>query len=281
MRRALTLFTAVLAGSALALAGCTSKLQAPGPASGAASSPSAMPDGTEGPSAPSSGSSGTGQAQGASGAPRYGTEAGGVVSAEEDELVPLEDLPEPADAADSGPVDGKVRVIVYQDLMCPYCKQFDDNFGETLAKWAEDGDVVVDHRVVSILDGMSTTQYSTRVAGAMACVADEAPSSYTAVLRAYYKAQGPKAEGGLDVSEGSAGLTDQQLTELAEAQGAPESVGTCIQEQRFASWVKASTARASANDVRATPTVLVAGQAWDSTDTDFEAWARKVIDAES
>lgn len=293
MRRTTTFLAAVLAASALAMAGCASPIEAPGPPSGAAPTVDASDGaGAQDPAAPSgSANAPSGSAMpdetgrpGASGAPAYGTVAGGVVSGEDEELIPLTDLPEPVRgsgsvrASDAGPVDGKVRVIIYQDMMCPYCKQFDDKFGETLATWADEGDVVVDHRVVSILDGHSTSEYSTRSANALACVADQAPQAYSGALRELYKAL--EAESGSGGS-GNAGLTNDQLVSALKAAGVPDSVESCVEEEQFRAWVKTATERATADGLRATPTVIVGGEVWDTSDPDFEAWARKVIDAES
>jgi protein-disulfide isomerase len=284
MKRPLAALTALAAAATLALAGCGDKVEAPDAAHGSAA-PSTMPDGTGGAGAPSSG---TGEPTARGDVPQNGTEAGGAVTGEDEELLPPSDLPDPVQAgsgeevraSDSGPVEGKVRVIVYQDLMCPYCKQFEDDYGQTLAEWADNGDVVVDHRVVSILDGMSTSEYSTRAGSALACVADVSPSAYANTLRALYAAQDPETEGGLGVSEGGPGLSDSQLAQLAEDAGASEDVADCIDDQRFVGWVTQSTDRAKADGMRGTPTVVVGGKTWDQQ-ADFEDWAREIIDADA
>lgn len=273
MKRSAAALSALLLFGAMTVAGCGDKKEAP-PLQSGSSSPAQS-------STPA-----------AEGAPQNTTSAGGVVSGAQGKLMDPSSLPTPRRASgnnsqdlaalDAGKVDGKVRVIVYQDPMCPYCKQFDDQYGKQLDAWADAGDIVLDHRVISFLDQMSTTNYSTRSANALACVADGSPDAYTKYLHALYKAHDPKSEGGLGVEEGGSGLTDTQLAELAQDSGASSDVSTCISNQKFSSWVKSSTSDGLTSGVKGTPTVIVNGEPWDSqADADFGPWAKKAIKAAS
>jgi protein-disulfide isomerase len=298
MKRAALAFSCSLLIAGLAVAGCGSKQEAPPLSSGPASSVqgAGTPSAPEGPSAPSASARANAPAQGNSdgptpatdGAPRHTSAAGGVVSGAQGKLMDPASLPaevrgsgdnsQNLAARDVAAVDGKIRVIVYQDPMCPYCKQFDDDYGRQLDAWADDGDIVVDHRVISFLDQMSTTEYSTRASNALACVADGSPDAYTKYLRALYTAQDPRSEGGLGVTEGGPGLSDEQLGRLAEDAGASDEVKDCISSLKFASWVRSSTSDALSSGVKGTPTVIVDGQLWNaSADADFEGWAKKII----
>jgi hypothetical protein len=61
-------------------------------------------------------------------------------------------------------------------------------------------------------------------------------------------------------SPGSDGLSDDELVALARQAGAPAPVAGCIEDSRFADWVVAGTAEASAGGVATVPVVLVNGE---------------------
>jgi protein-disulfide isomerase len=60
--------------------------------------------------------------------------------------------------------------------------------------------------------------------------------------------------------EGSAGLTDAELTALGLAAGLDPAFASCMSAPPYLDWPSYVTARAMAAGVNATPTVLVAGQ---------------------
>ena len=157
-----------------------------------------------------------------------------------------------------GSDDAAVVVTVYEDLLCPYCGRFEQVSSERLAEYAESGDVQVRYHVVSFLDDASTTDYSTRAANALAVVLDTAgPEAAVRFHDALFDHQ---------PEEGSAGLPDETLVDLAVEAGADEArVAGPIADLRFEQWVVNATDAWSRRGFRSTPTVTVDGEAVDFT----------------
>src|SRR5436305_12699615 len=66
---------------------------------------------------------------------------------------------------------GPVRIDIYEDFLCPYCRAFEDEAGETLDGLAADGRAEVVFHPVAFLDRLSTTAYSSRAAAASGAAA--------------------------------------------------------------------------------------------------------------
>lgn len=151
--------------------------------------------------------------------------------------------------------DSPKRVLtIYEDFQCPVCKSFEAAFGPTLDQLRTTGTAAIDYHPISILDRMSTTDYSTRAANASLCVADSSIETWLGFHSAAYE---------LQPAEGGQGLTDGQLTEIATAAGAPETVGECIIGGDHTDWVTSSTQSVLDTNVNATPTVLLNGEPLD------------------
>ena len=163
----------------------------------------------------------------------------------------------PEDAGDDWPVgafgDDVVVVTVYSDPICPACGLFAATAGPVLEEMRQAGEIVVDHRIVGNLDVYSQgSRYSTRAAQALYTVAEEAPESYLAFEEALF-AQQP--------AEGTTGLTDEEIADIAREAGVPEAAVTAIGEGRFTWWVGEVTdaARDRYDGRLLTPTVLLNG----------------------
>lgn len=135
------------------------------------------------------------------------------------------ETPDTADDAGGIPVsaagvgergEDDVVVEVYFDFMCPYCGQFDAANGRELDRLAEQDGVTIVYKSISFLDGTSQgTYFSTRAANAAAIVADEAPEQYTAFMQALFANQ---------PEEGTSGLKDKRIAEIAVEAGVPQAV---------------------------------------------------------
>ena len=75
--------------------------------------------------------------------------------------------------------DGPVRVDVFIDFLCPYCRQFELSSAPALAGLVADQLASLAYHPMNFLDQASTTNYSTRAAAASGCAADAAGSSTT------------------------------------------------------------------------------------------------------
>lgn len=147
---------------------------------------------------------------------------------------------------------GDVVVTLYEDFLCPACRQLEEVSGDYLDELAAGPDVTVEYRPVAILDRLSAgSEYSTRSAAAAVCVAEEeGEDGFRAFVDALFAAQ---------PAEGTAGPDDAALAELARSTGAGEESAACISEGRFTGWVQRSTQQAQELGVTGTPTVWVDG----------------------
>jgi len=183
--------------------------------------------------------------------------------------------------AGAGDPAAPVTIEVYVDYMCPVCGQFEEINGAGLASLRDDGSVRVVVHPVAILDRYSQgSQYSTRAAASAAFVADRAPGAF-ADFHAGLLAGQPE--------EGTAGLSDEQIADVARAAGVPGDVAADIaagDASRFAGWVAAATGAATDDPALqgprgfGTPTVVIDGERWDGDWTDPQA-LRVAVEGES
>lgn len=174
--------------------------------------------------------------------------------------------------------EGDTVVTVYLDFMCPWCGRFDAANASELDALAAQGDVTVVYKNISFLDGNSKgTFFSTRAANAAATVAAEDPEHYTAFLTALFENQ---------PEEGTAGLKDSRIAEIALEVGVPQDVVDTFTDtvegtyevqvsegetetregtwRRYAPFVAAATQQAGEElDGLSTPTVLIDGEKWE------------------
>jgi protein-disulfide isomerase len=146
--------------------------------------------------------------------------------------------------------DGLVRIDVFIDFLCPYCRKFELSAAETLAELASSAQATIAYHPMNFLDGASTTNYSTRAAAASGCAADA--GRFAEYAHAVFVHQPP---------EGGAGLTDQELADLGRLAGLDGPPFTnCVAQAPYLEWPAYVTARAVALGVEATPTVVISGE---------------------
>lgn len=153
--------------------------------------------------------------------------------------------------------EAPVRVDVYLDFMCPYCGIFELSQSETLNELRAEGLIDLYYHPISFLDRFSNgTQYSTRAASAAVLIAEEAPEAYLAFLQGMFENQ---------PAEGTNGLNDSQIQEIATAAGVPADVVAKIPDYAYADWVTATTDKASGEDnITFTPALVVNGVLQDT-----------------
>ncbi|RMI08952.1 DsbA family protein [Cellulomonas triticagri] len=240
------------------LAGCGVPGMEPAPrASDAASSPGPAADGV-----------------------RYGGGDDGVVAPD------LADVRAPATASADGSIpvsgagvgvagEGDVRVDVYYDPACPWCRTLELQEGVALRALVADGGVTLVHRPLAFLDARWGGTYSTRAVNALAHVADADPERYPDLLEALLVQQPEAGEAeGLDDDRIAAiaaevGVDPAVVSRFTDATTTPYRValddgGTedrAAAARTFAPWVAAATHRAGLDLPEVTvPTVLVDGQ---------------------
>lgn len=173
-----------------------------------------------------------------------------------DKAVATGSLVAPANATAEGAIAigqaaAPVSVEVYLDYMCPYCGRFERANGGELVRLIADGTVQVKLYPLSFLDRTSSgTKYSTRSANAVATVADRSPDKVMAFNDALFVHQ---------PEEGSKGLTDKEIGDLARSAGVPDDVVDAFDDDIFRPWIATSTKKAFDGGITGTPTVKVNG----------------------
>jgi protein-disulfide isomerase len=212
-------------------------------------------------------------------APQGGNAQGGVTLLSTTETAPTGtdavDLASlPADPAEEGTVpegitavsNGPLQVVAFVDINCVHCADFEAQHSEQIRSWLDDGDITFEYRTVAYLDRNSRTDYSSRAANAVACVADAAPAAYLDVTQRLF---GHFEQGELD---------DDGLVALAEEAGAGD-ISTCVTDGTFRPFVKYTTAAAQSAAVGGTPTVYVNGDAVPDAVADFRTTVQEQLDA--
>lgn len=165
---------------------------------------------------------------------------------------------------------GAPVVLIYTDYMCPYCAQFEAANGAMLEDLRVNGLLTVVHHPVAFLDRYSEgTRYSTRAAQAVAVVADAAPEALTAFHAALLEQQ---------PEEGTPGLTDPRIAQVALAVGVPKAVAGTFTEGRFAEWVATASQRAADAGVPGTPAIVVEGEVFEGDWRDPAALRAAILD---
>lgn len=190
-------------------------------------------------------------------------------------------LPEPREASELG--QGAL-VRVYLDYRCPFCGEFERENAQTLADAVASGAAAVELTPLTFLDRVSPDAYSSRAAGAMACVADQQPD-------AAWDAHAALLDPAFQPAESQAGHDDDALlAELDRATGGlGEGVRSCVEERRFTGfatalndWVFANPVPHAADPsltVTGTPLVLVDGVPYTGAPGDGAAF-RAFLDAQ-
>lgn len=144
---------------------------------------------------------------------------------------------------------GEPRVDVYFDFMCPICHTFEQTNADDLDAMREGSEIQLYYHPVSILDRYSNgTNYSTRAAGAAGVVADQAPEAFVDFVDALF-VNAPE--------EGTDGLDDAAIKQIAIDAGVPEDVAGNLTDAGFRKWATAATEQASKDGMQGTPTVRV------------------------
>lgn len=150
--------------------------------------------------------------------------------------------------------DGEQTLDTYLDFMCPICGQFEEAYGEEILALVEDGTITLNIHPISILDRFSQdTEYSTRAANAMYCVAEADADAAYPFMQALFADQ---------PSEGTTGLTDEQLLEIAGDAGVT-GIDACVTDREYGDYVTAMTKETPVQPGASgigTPTLAVNGE---------------------
>lgn len=170
--------------------------------------------------------------------------------------------------------EGEQTLDTYVDFMCPICNNFEQVFGSTIESLVDDGTITLNIHPIAILDRYSqNTEYSTRAANAMYCVAVSDADAALPFQQAMF---------GNQPSENSTGLTDDEIVAIAAGVGATD-VADCITGGTYKQFVGSITQQTPIQPGQtgiATPTVsingeVIANSTLPSDAAGFEALFRK------
>lgn len=169
---------------------------------------------------------------------------------------------------------GRTVVDLYIDPMCPYCGQFDDANGYTLAALVDDDVITLRVHSLTFLDNASQgSEYSSRASAALTCEAAINPESTLDYLAALFADQ---------PVEGTTGLSDDELVALSTG-GA--SIADCVNDGEYLAWSQQNTQDALTGPIdgaeipaiQGTPTLLVDGSPYPGAINDNVALTEFIL----
>jgi predicted DsbA family dithiol-disulfide isomerase len=141
------------------------------------------------------------------------------------------------------------RLVVFEDLQCPYCREFEDVLGDVLRREVAAGAVAVEYRIRSYLGNESV-----RAANALAVAAGA--GRFDELRREMFANQPP---------EHSGGFSTKDLLDLGRRAGLPSSdYVAAVQEGRYESWVREIDEVFEEQDPQGTPFAVLDGRPVDS-----------------
>ncbi|MCB4207825.1 DsbA family protein [Arthrobacter sp. UM1] len=165
---------------------------------------------------------------------------------------------------------GPGQIIVYVDMLCPHCGEFEKMFGDYLAGLADKGTATVEYRVISILDQSVNQNYSTRAGGAMMSVADKFPDKFVPAMRAMFEQQPNE----------SAGAGNDKIKEILKGAGVPGEIEKMVDNGDFRYYTTFANKLAAHEGVSGTPSIYVEGSKWDpQADSDFQKFVEERLAA--
>jgi protein-disulfide isomerase len=144
---------------------------------------------------------------------------------------------------------GPVQIDIYEDFICPACRQFEQQTGATLDQLVAQGKATIVYHPLAFLDSKSSTDYSTRAAAASGAAAQDGK------FREYAKALFAQQP-----AEGTPGLTDDQLIQIGRSVGLTDTFAQAVRDGKYKPWTAHVTDQASEDGITGTPTVRVAGK---------------------
>jgi protein-disulfide isomerase len=158
-----------------------------------------------------------------------------------------------------GTNEPKVVLGLFEDFLCPACRNLETSFGHTINALIDTGAVAADYHMVAILDRQQNQHYSSRAGTAGYCVADQSIDAFRRFHAKLYSPQVQPAE------DASAFPDNAALIALARQAGADGDVADCINSGRYTQAVRDLAAAANINS---TPTIRINGQDYRPTTPD-------------
>lgn len=171
-----------------------------------------------------------------------------------DPYMDLAGVPAPSGHTSAGGVlvgsdQARRRLIVFEDLQCPYCRQFEEISGDLLRREIASGSVAVEYRIRSFLGPESV-----RAANALAAAAEA--GHFDQLRRELFAAQ---------PAENTGGYTIDELLERGRRAGLTgHEYATAVREGRYEQWVLAHEPTFREQDPTGTPAALLDDELLDA-----------------
>lgn len=144
-----------------------------------------------------------------------------------------------------------VKVVLYEDFLCPGCGALEQSAGSFLSGAVESGEIEIEYRPYSFLLQQSTNEYSQRAWNAAACVYDKGGAKAFKDFHDILFANQPE--------EGSAGPEDPELIDFAQQAGVT-GIDACIDKRKFGRWIEDAKDKGTDDGVSGTPTIQIDGK---------------------
>jgi len=144
----------------------------------------------------------------------------------------------------AGPAAGAPHTLdVYEDALCPACRQFETQAGEPITAALDAGRLQVRYHLVNLLEDRSQPAgYSTAAGNAIICAAEN--GAFPSVHASLYAAQ---------PEENAAGFTTEQLVALGQQVGAGPGYAACVQNGTHSAAVAQNLQQASTDPALQAP----------------------------
>ena len=151
-----------------------------------------------------------------------------------------------------GTKDPKVTVSIYEDFLCPVCGMFEKNYGPTISKLIDNGDIAVDYYMVGLLGRGDKNSYSTRAGAIGYCVADTNKEAFRRFHSALYYNQPQETA---NVFPDNTKLLET-ARQSGVAVGDSDPVGKCVKNNIYVDMVNNLPHN---TEIQGTPTIKING----------------------
>ncbi|MET3963188.1 protein-disulfide isomerase [Marmoricola sp. OAE513] len=152
-----------------------------------------------------------------------------------------------------GDSDAPVKVVIYEDFLCPYCRQLEESTRDFLRESAAKGKVQVEYRPVNILTGST---YSARAMNTWAYVLkNSAPTAAMKLHDLLFEHQ--------PYEQNADETTNADILELVEQAGGDRADAEAAAKTQDKTFFEESAKSATEIGLTGTPTVVVNGKKLD------------------
>ena len=160
-------------------------------------------------------------------------------------------------------------IDIYEDPMCPYCRDLEISHGQEIAQAIDEGKLAVNYHLVDFLNQLSSSgDYSTRAVAASKCLAEDGNAiAYGKFHAEIFSKDGQPEE------NGSSDHSNAQLADIAKTAGASDSAVQCVSSGSKVDTAKANAQAANetlkASGAQGTPAVLDGTNIVDTRGSDW------------